>query len=538
MKTRPLTVAACQGWLDELTNHPPGWWQDTDNQIEVLDTLAFYRKIVSPNIASRVKEMFARQTGITVSRVESIFELPSLEDVRTAIQYPGPREVERVEEGSELYPTTGWIGEYIHYTQGSEIPMAWHFWFGVALIGAALRRNMYIRMGTFRVDPCWYMMLIEETASAKSTAFGIALDVLRRAQEYVKAEGRFDKETIIASPSGTVEAFLEKLATKEYGFVGKDGRMHGGWTESVAVLPVDELVTLLGKSNFNPGAWVQFLTGIWEYRGETWVDSKVGAGDRKLYRPGISFWAGSTLSWLKLNVTAEMFDGGFLGRFIFIKRRGDQKEIYRPPDLDPIWANDLARYLAQLQMMNLTEFKLTGPAHAYLEEWYHSNKVLQREWEGDKFQAYYRRKQSHLMRLVMCMAMADSRGTGTFADCELAVKILSAEEENMGWIFSDLGSHPNKVLCDYILQYLAGRAGIWVPFGVLLAKTRHRVGSKEALSQLLATLTSTEEVDLKFGGRGGAAYRISEKALEARRSEGRRVPGLRLVEASKPADEP
>ena len=508
MITRPFTVSAAQDWLAELANYPHEWWQSPDNQFDTIRYAEFYKRLLSPMLVERILSLFDKNTNLTRARIEAIFKLSSIDDMRRAVKWKGALPLDRTEEHTPLYPTTGWIGEYLHYSQGSEIPMAWHFWFAVALIGAACRRNIDIDMGTFRVFPYWYLMVIEETASAKSTAFGVSLDMLSRAANKLENTGRVDKVIHIGAQSATLPAFLDSIKSRDFLTILPDGSQLSGRTETAAVLPVDELVSLLGDTKHNPQEWVGFLTDLFGYTRYEWKDSTVTSGSRVLIRPAISFWAGSTMEWIKSSVTDDMFAGGFLGRFIFIKRRGDGKVVPVPPILDPVWAESLADYLVELAKMDTTEFRLTPEAQEWHHEWYHQNKLKCLRFQGDKFQAYFRRKQSHLLRLLMCMSIAEGKFVGDLVTLELANRILEVEEEPMAWIFNDLGSHPEKTLCDHLLKYLE-KERIPVLFSKIVKSTRHKLGGSEQTRKLLRTLEIGGEVVCIRGQKGGLLYQAT-----------------------------
>lgn len=509
MKFPPLTVLAAQEWLQGLHRAPAEKWATAEFQIEVLRTFNHFSRITTEFWKKEVRERFIESSGLPAARVEALFRLTRIEEIHAAIEWPGPLPLDRSEDGAHLYPTEGWLSEYLHYTQGSEIPMAWHFWFGVALIGAALRRNMIAKVGTFEVRPPWYLLIVEETASAKSTAFGIAKAMLKKAAKIVEDSGELEKSVYVAAQSATLEAFLEKVKSEAYFIPNSDGTNRTGMTEACAVLAIDELVTLLGKKTHNPGSWINFLTAVFEMKEETYRDDKVLAGSRILHKPAISFWGGSTMSWLKSSITDEMFDGGFLGRFVFIKRRGDQKEIAWPHPLDPIWEESLALYLSKLMRMDFAEFQFTPEAKDWITQWYSRNKLVVKRWEGDKFQAYYKRKQSHLIRLTMCMCVAEARLVAEASDCERAAEILSFEEAPMSYIFSDLGAHPDKIICDYLLRFLDRARGEWVGESEMVRQTRHKAGNAENVKKFLRTLVASGEVEVGRGARGALRYRVT-----------------------------
>lgn len=519
----PQTVAGAQQWLRDLNTHPPEWWEVVDNQFHLVQrAIQYYGGLLSPIMRDPLIRQFSEKTKTPLPRVRAIFDLARMTDVRRALSCPTPPPVERIEEGTDLYPTEGWIAEYLHYSQGSEIPMGWHFWFAVGLIGAACRRNVYAEMGSWQVFPYWYFMLIEQTASKKSTGFGIATDILARMNSQLLNEGRIDRVVYEAAPSGTLAAFLDDIKTDQIANPNNSAQLIQ--RESCAVLPVDELVTLIGKSAHNPEEWIGFLTAIYGWTKPEWVRRNVAAGTRKLYMPAISFWAGSTVEWIQRSVTEDMFAGGFLGRFVFIKRKGDVRDVYLAPILDPVRAEHLAEYLGRLAKLDLTEFRIDAEADRLHEKWYSENKKIINRFENDKFQAYWGRKQSHLIRLMMCLCIAEGRFIAGASDFERARGILEREELAMEEIFSSMGSHPDKGMCDYLLGIINKELKP-ISYSDLLRRVRHKTGSAARTRDLLHTLVSTDELKVTSGPRGGAMYEVNRNSDRVkRRLENEREP--------------
>ena len=513
----PQTPEGVNQWLRELGAHEPEWWENVDNQFQVvLAATQHFGKLLSPIMLEPLIRQFSEKSKTHIQRTRAIFRLHRVEDMRRALKWPGVLPLDRSEPGSELYPSQGWIAHYLLYAQGSEIPTAWHFWFAVALLGAAMRRNVWIDMGTWTVYPYWYMMVIEETASAKSTAFSIAKDMMGRHYTQLRNEGRVDCTVRIAAQSATLAAFLDDVKSELIANPLNNGELIQ--RESCIVLPVDEIVTLLGKTKHNPDEWIWFLTDLFGYTGDEWVDRKVSAGLRTLYRPAISFWAGSTLEWVQKSVTEDMFAGGFLGRFVFIRRKGDGKSVPRAAVLDPVWAEDLASYLVKLSKMDPTEFTMTPAALDWHDDWYHKNKELSRRFEGEKFQAYWRRKQSHLLRLAMCLCVAEGRFQADIPDLELAQKLLALEEAAMEGLFASMGAHPEKALCDFLLKVI-NKEGKPIAYAELLRMVRYKTGSAVRTKELLHTLISTDEIRISnhTGPRGGHFYEINKFSERAKR---------------------
>ena len=98
----------------------------------------------------------------------------------------GCQRVQRVEVLVNLmddhpYPTTGWLGEYLRYTEIQESPTGFHFWTGVVLIASALRRNVFLPWGSIPVFPNHYIILVAPQGRArKSTCISMGRQLVEQ----------------------------------------------------------------------------------------------------------------------------------------------------------------------------------------------------------------------------------------------------------------------------------------------------------------------------------------------------------------------
>ena len=73
-----------------------------------------------------------------------------------------------------------WIESYLKCTEGQESPTLFHLWVAITVLAAALRRNVCIRMGHFKIYPNFYTILVSPSGTCrKSTAISIGDGFLR-----------------------------------------------------------------------------------------------------------------------------------------------------------------------------------------------------------------------------------------------------------------------------------------------------------------------------------------------------------------------
>src|SRR3972149_5376742 len=105
-----------------------------------------------------------------------------------------------------VYPLKqGWLTNYLDYVKLQESPIEFHFWVGVCLIGATLKRNVWFnKQDYYSVFPSQFVILVAKSgACKKSTAINIGVDILREI-DYVN----------IMPEKATPEALLEGMISK------------------------------------------------------------------------------------------------------------------------------------------------------------------------------------------------------------------------------------------------------------------------------------------------------------------------------------
>src|SRR3990167_1280617 len=74
-----------------------------------------------------------------------------------------------------------WLRAYCEWTKGSESPLQFHFWTGIATIAGALRGKVWRDEKTFRWSPNFYIVLVGPAGVAqKSTSMGLGMRLLEQ----------------------------------------------------------------------------------------------------------------------------------------------------------------------------------------------------------------------------------------------------------------------------------------------------------------------------------------------------------------------
>src|SRR3990167_2124115 len=119
----------------------------------------------------------------------------------------------------------GWLRRFVEHTRNMEAPTAFHFASALTVLGASLRRRVFVEQGNYQVYPAIRTMIVGPSGTKKSTASNYAVKIGRIAGCY---------NNLMNTGSG--ESLLSQLA--------KLNKMQG---ESTGLVYVSEMSIFVNK---------------------------------------------------------------------------------------------------------------------------------------------------------------------------------------------------------------------------------------------------------------------------------------------------
>ncbi len=182
-------------------------------------------------------------------------------------------------------------------TQRTSASVAYHRYAALLICGAALGNRVYIDMGWGRVYPSMWLCFIGRSNDRKSTAINLACSLLGQADQSVELPHDF-----------TREAMYEFLAARSHGLLR--------WREMGSVLEA------MGRE-YNSGV-LSTLTDLWDSPYMTKRRTK-GSGEIQITWPAVSILGGAKERWFIDNIKPRDIEGGFLGRWLFVRSGGGEE---------------------------------------------------------------------------------------------------------------------------------------------------------------------------------------------------------------------
>lgn len=413
-----------------------------------------------------------------------------------------------------LYPTTGWLGDYVLLYQESEAPLGWHFWSGVGLLSIVAGRNLYWDRGNYFLLLNHYLFLLGASGGRKSTTFECARalwkDVAAQFDEY-----RPDlPNPVYLSPNRiTTERLLKDLTSWMSDSPGR--------RDTRVLIASDELAALLGKSVKGSDRLADFITETYMGK-DDYHDATLSGGDRRATNLVVNCLLASTSSSVRRNITEGMFEEGFMGRLLTIARFREEHGVYPTPlPVDPVARRMLASWLVPW-LAHDGEIVVDADAagRAWYDEWYRAHRAPGPP-DDPKLASFWSRKHDHVLRLGGILALADHIGAHRepkdvgdrlivpHATLLKALEILEDEERRLLGAYAEIGAKDDardQWRVEHHIEKWCGEHGAWYPHGALHRATLHVAGTRFRFAEMMQSLVEqgvVERYDRPAGPKGG-----------------------------------
>jgi len=387
--------------------------EDTEKQLWVLERIHSFGKREQKILLERM----GRRCGMDEDRLIAVLELRSNQDRIKALSLPRDRSPQRKPD-ERIYPTTGWLGQYLDWAIPTSAPLAWHFWCAASLISAAARRQLWVDAGMD--EPVYlanYYFLVGPSGSGKSTAIKKAKDILKRANRRLLEIGQnstvpHDPSIYLGPPSATLEAWLDEMShyytTHTSGPQGNEPTMVLQ-PDYCCFIAQDEVVVLLGQDQHGAERWFNALFQFSDCPDE-WRDSKVSAKRdghyRELFNVAVTTLFGSAPEHLVQRMSSAVFSGGYIGRTILSYRTHSGRMHSSRANTDPVQAEALAKGLVAIAQRPPGRMVLTSEARDWYDNFLAENHAFIRECDP-RFVGAYERAGWHTVKTAGVLALAE-----------------------------------------------------------------------------------------------------------------------------------
>jgi hypothetical protein len=342
-----------------------------------------------------------------------------------------------------------WLAAYTQYAGFSEAPRRMHYWSGIAALGGALRRHVWLDMGYFRWFPNFYIVLVAPPGVvSKSTTASIAMQLLRKVPGVNFGPEAVTWQALVDAFEGSTETF----------------QINGSHViQSAMTIESSELGNLVDPSNREQ---IDFLVSMWDSKIGTFQKITKGSGVNNVENPFINLIACTTPAWIAGNFPEYVIGGGFTSRCLFVYADTKEKYVAYPSRHMPPEMGEIQRCLVQdLERISTTlvgPYEMDKDSVVWGEEWYETHwQNKPDELDDDRFSGYLARKQTHVHKTAICIA-ASLRDDLilTRPDLEAALVAVSELERDMVKVFARIGRTQTSVQAERFIRFVQKRGNV------------------------------------------------------------------------------
>ena len=340
-----------------------------------------------------------------------------------------------------------WISAFMEYASFSEAPKHMHFWTAVSTLAGALRRRVWLDMAYFRWHPNFYVILVAPPGIvSKSTTAGIGMSLLKKVPDI-----KFGPDVV--TWQALVTGFAESTMSYEY-----QGEFHA---MSAITIESSEFGNLLNPQDKE---MVDLLVSLWDGKPGAFEKKTKGSGCDTVENPWINLIACTTPAWIAGNFPEYMIGGGFTSRCVFVYAEKKAKLVAYPTDITPVNLREIAQKLiedlCQISIM-VGQYELSPEAREWGRAWYANHYAASHlHLDDERFGGYLARKQTHIHKLAMILAAAESEQLLITAEhLAVADRMVSDLEPDMQFVFSKIGKSEDAVYAERLIWYVTKRGG-------------------------------------------------------------------------------
>lgn len=354
-----------------------------------------------------------------------------------------------------------WLTAYLEYTERDETEPLLKAWCGIFTLAATLSRKVWI-LHERKIFPNNYITLVGPPGARKGTALdpvgrllnSLGIDMTVGAVTPARLWQKISESTVSIKEFPALHAW--EVVHKSYGCSAI----------SPHVVVSEELTEFTQK---NPDNLFPTLCTIYDSKDFWTADTKTcGCADA----PGIclNILGATTPKELSEKWPSSAIDGGFGSRNMFVWSDDTTKITLEPTKTEKEQRifDKLATDLKQIYNLG-GQFEKTDSWREKYDAFY-TEMRLGRHGMGPKYQYYLNRRQTHLMKVAMAMAVSMGDGLKltdtTFVRAE---RIILETEKGMTNVFKHFGRIDTVDVKDKILKHVAGKGScslgeLWVLF--------------------------------------------------------------------------
>lgn len=406
---------------------------------------------------------------------------------------------------------------FFRLVKDTEAPKIYYRWCLVTAIGAFLGRRIHVDMGTFRVFPNHYCMLIGNPGTRKSTAVNSVRSLLWAAGYTTFSATKTRKEKFLLDLEGETPEFTEDPRSRRRTAEKKDSALfmenlfgEAGKDNVEGQEPKEVFVTAPEFNNFLPPGDLEFLSDLgdlwdWDKPDEFFKYRFKNSKSVSIYQPTVSVLGGNTHAGFQQMFPPQAIGQGFLSRLILVHSEPSGKKFPFPPP----WPPEIKK--EALEILTAIKERVHGIAGIERDA-KHALDLIYRSWQDlddQRFKHYSTRRFTHLLKLALVFAASRVSKNINMHDVLLASSLLSFTEARMPKALGEFGKSRNADAANKVMAALyETRRPMTLP--ALWKVVASDLEKMQDLSNLLVNLQQADKIQMVKG----EGFLPKQKALD------------------------
>lgn len=324
-------------------------------------------------------------------------------------------------------PKESWFAQWMKVWPLSEPPKSYILFSGMAMLGAALGRRVYLDLDVHRLYPLMNLLLIGPSGIGKSTA------LRDMALRYLVEGLPIDEQPQVIKGKTTKEALHADLMTNPH-----------------SIIMASELANLFSKEKYQEGM-IPYVTDLLDLEPAR-IRTKSG-GSLVVPKPECCILGGSTKAWLQDMLPSNAGEGGFLPRFFIVKednkfqRVADPRRMMTEKQREALEVQRVEVQLGFRRLLDsqhgLIDFEDYEASDQYAY-WY--NTFLP---DSGALAPFAARAGAHVLRLALLCAISCRRNSITAADVRAGICLHGYAQKKLSEVIipmSPAGKNLNRLL--------------------------------------------------------------------------------------------
>lgn len=334
------------------------------------------------------------------------------------------------------------LSDYLDYTNGTECPRFFNRWCGLSMLGAFLGRNVQLELGSFKIFPNMYTMLIGVPGTRKSTAIKTSKKLLKLTGYNTFSADKSSKEKFILDLAGEDADPLASVTTDTlWGDLDAD-------SASEMFIAADEFNNFIGNGNLE---FVSLLGELWDYDGI--YSNRIKNGKSvSVNNPTINILGGNTPTGFSLAFPSDAIGQGFFSRLLLIYSEPSGKKITFPKAPSNEYTSHMVDFLSRIRSSSIGTITVSDTAVRLLDKIYQEFSPI----PDVRFEHYSNRRFTHLLKLAIIVTCSRCSTEISESDVIYANTVLVHTEKLMPKALGEFGKSRHSDVTHKIISVLEG----------------------------------------------------------------------------------